>query len=83
MSSVRQCACFGTGAATNLPSVAELSGGQTFVMIPYKTLALVEKDPNRTELCESHLVVKALTVITKIKSKHYLKNKLQVLSWKI
>lgn len=42
-------------------------------MIPYKTLALVEKDPNRTELCESHLVVKALTVITKIKSKHYLK----------
>lgn len=50
-----------------------MSVGQTFVMIPCKTFALVEKDPKRTELCESHLVVKALTVITKIESKHYLK----------
>lgn len=33
----------------------------------------MEKDPNRTELCGSHLVVKALTVVTKIKSKHYFK----------
>lgn len=42
-------------------------------MIPCKTLALMEKDPNRTELCGSHLVVKALTVVTKMKSKHYFK----------
>lgn len=47
-------------------SVAEMSVGQTFVMIPCKTLSLVERDPNRTELCERHLVVKALTVTTKI-----------------
>lgn len=72
---VRQYACFGTGAIANLQfqSVAEMSVGQTFVMIPCKTLALVERDPNRTELRESHLVVKALTVTTKIKSEHYLK----------
>lgn len=50
-----------------------MSVGQTFVTIPCKTLALVKKDPNRTELGESRLVVKVSTVITKIEPKHHLK----------
>lgn len=45
-------------------NVTEMSVDQTFVMIPCK-ISLLEE--NRTELCESHLVVKILTVITKIR----------------
>lgn len=49
-------------------NVTEMSVDQTFVIISCEIFAALKKNinPNRPELCESHLAVKMLTVITKI-----------------